>query len=325
MNIRLAIVGIVLAVGGFVLANSFYVVDEREQALVLQFGDVRAVEQEPGLKFKLPFVQNVIFYESRILNLDPNPQEITFADQRRLVVDAFIRYRISDPLDFYRSVRTVITAEARLESALNSSVRSILGNVIPVEILSDERSAIMEQINEQVVRQVEPLGLTIVDVRIGRADVPGDTIQAVYDRMRSERERQAAESRAQGEELAQQIRARADRERTVLLAEAERESEILRGEGDSEQIRITGEAFSQDEEFYAFFRSLEAYRDALADEETTLVLQPNSEFFRFFGAFDTVGGGQLPILPEPTTVPAGEGDDSPAAGEATESDEPLTN
>lgn len=325
MNIRLAILGIVLAAGGFVLANSFFIVNEREQALILQFGDVRGVEQEPGLKFKLPFVQNVIYYDNRILNLDPNPQEITFADQRRLVVDAFIRYRISDPLDFYRSVRTETTAAARLESALNSSVRSILGNVIPVEILSDERVPIMNQISEQVIRQVDPLGITIVDVRIGRADVPGDTIQAVYDRMRSERERQAAESRAQGEELAQQIRSRADRERTVLLAEAERESEILRGEGDSEQIRITGEAFGQDENFYAFFRSLQAYREALADEETTLVLQPNSEFFRFFGAFEGVGGDALPVLPEPTTVPGDEAGDAGNGDGADTDGEPLTN
>lgn len=319
MSTRTIILAAVLVVVGGLIYNSLYVVDERQQALVLQFGEPVGTEQTPGLKFKLPIIQQVEYFESRTLNVDPNPQEITFSDQRRLVVDAFIRYRIVDPLAFYQAVRTEIAAAARLESALNSSVRGVLGDVTPVEILSDERVGIMNQIRTDVIRQVQNLGVEIVDVRIGRADVPDDTIQSVYDRMRSERERQAADSRAQGEELAQLIRSRADRERTVLLAEAEREAETLRGEGDRQAIQITGSAFSQDSEFYAFYRSLQAYRTSLADSSTTLVLPPEGEFFEFFSSVGSTGD----LAPIPLPAPSAEEGDTPPSG--TSGEEVLTN
>lgn len=283
MSLRAAILGILMVVVGIVVASVAFVVDQRQQAVVLQFGEPVRTIQEPGLKFKLPWpIQEVRTFEKRVLNVDPPVEQVILADQRRLDVDVFGRYRITNPQLFLESVGDEEIARQRLSTFMIASLREVLGNATQVEVLSDARAGIMDLIRDAVGRRAGALGIEIVDVRIVRADVPQDTVQSVFDRMRSEREREAREFRAQGQELSQQIRARADRERTVLLAEAERSSEILRGEGDEEAIRIRGEAFSQDSEFYTFYRALEAYRGSFNPEDTTLVLSPNSEFFRFF-------------------------------------------
>ncbi len=283
MSLRAALLGILLVVIGIVVASVAFVVDQRQQAVVLQFGEPVRTIQEPGLKFKLPWpIQEVRTFEKRVLNVDPPVEQVILADQRRLDVDVFGRYRITDPQLFLEAVTDEVIARQRLSTFMIASLREVLGNATQVEVLSDARAGIMDQIRDAVGRRASALGIEIVDVRIVRADVPQDTVQSVFDRMRSEREREAREFRAQGQELSQQIRARADRERTVLLAEAERASEILRGEGDEEAIRIRGEAFSQDAEFYTFYRALQAYRGSFNPDDTTLVLSPNSAFFRYF-------------------------------------------
>lgn len=293
MSMRAAIFGILLVVAGVVVASLAFVVDQREQVVVLQFGEPVRTIQEPGLKFKLPWpIQEVRRFERRVLNVDPPVEQVILADQRRLDVDVFGRYRITNPQLFLESVNNEGTARQRLSTFMIASLREVLGNATQVEVLSDARAGIMDSIREAVDARAAALGIDIVDVRIVRADVPEDTVQSVFDRMRSEREREAREFRAQGQELSQQIRARADRERTVLLAEAERESEILRGEGDEEAIRIRGEAFSQDEEFYSFYRALEAYRGSFNPDDTTLVLSPNSEFFRYFNEGPPTAGSR---------------------------------
>lgn len=290
MNRRLGILGIIVLVLGFIAADALFVVDERQQGLVLQFGAPIRVVQEPGLNVKLPFFQNVVFYEDRVLPVDPPPEQVILADQRRLDVDAFARYRITDPLLFFQAVNNEVVAIQRLSTFINASLRRVLGNVTQVEILSEERADIMRRIRSEVTAQSRPLGVEIVDVRIGRADVPTDTVQSVYDRMRSEREREAAEFRAQGFEQAQQIRSRADRERTVIIAEAERDAQFERGEGDRQSIKLLAEAFDQDREFFSLYRSLQAYRNSLGNDDTTLVLSPESDFFRFFDPSEDLPG-----------------------------------
>jgi membrane protease subunit HflC len=294
MNLKFAIVGVVLVLGGILLSDTFFTVDETQQALVLQFGEYRrTVQDDPGLHVKVPFLQNVVYYEDRVLNVDPPVQQVILADQRRLNVDSFALYRIANPLRFFEAVRNEVTAEQRISTFVNASLRSVLGNRLQIEVLSEERANIMDQIRTRVAREAEALGIEIVDVRIGRADVPEGTVRAVYERMRSEREREAAEFRAQGQEQAQQIRARADRERAVLLAEAGRRAQILRGQGDSQAIRIQAEAHNLDPSFFGFYRSLQAYRTSMPDEATTMVLAPQGEFFRYFQ--DISGGsGELP-------------------------------
>ena len=277
-NLIIGVVIIVLAIGTLL---SLFPVDERKQAIVLQFGQPKRVIAEPGLAFKLPW-QDAQFYEKRVLNLDPPAENILLSDQKRLIVDVFARYKITDPLRFFQSVRTEGVARQRLGGIINGRLREVLGNETLTAVLSDERTRILQSIRDNVDRETQSFGIALVDVRIRRADLPDETRESVFDRMRSEREREAAEFRAQGQELSQQIRARADRERTVLLAEAERTSEILRGEGDEEAIRLRGEAFSQDAEFYSFYRALEAYRGSFNPDDTTLVLSPNSAFFRYF-------------------------------------------
>lgn len=289
MNKKLAIIGFLIVALGFIASSSLFVVDETQQALVLQFGEPKRVIQEPGLKAKLPLIQNVIFYDRRVLDLDPPVEQVILADQKRLDVDAFVRYRITEPLRFYQSVGTEVALVQRLNTVVISSLRRVLGNVTLLGVLSEERAAIMDNIREQVNSEAKAFGIDIVDVRIRRADLPEETSQAIFARMRSEREREAAEFRAQGQELAQQIRSRADRERTVILAEAQREAQVLRGEGDNQALRIIAEATSRDPQFYAFYRTLEAYRTSISREDTTLVLSPDSEFFRFFHNFN----GQL--------------------------------
>lgn len=282
MKKSVAIAGAVVAAAAFLGSNAFFVVNEARQALVLQFGQPVRVVQEPGLKFKLPFIQNVVMMDRRVLDLDPPVEQVILADQKRLDVDAFARYRITDPLRFFQSVQSEAAAEGRLNNVVNSSLRRVLGSATLLAVLSEERARIMTDIRTQVNMEAKRFGIEIVDVRIRRADLPEETSQAIFARMRSERVREAAEARAQGQEQSQQIKSRADRERTVILAEAQRDSQILRGEGDSQALTIIVAATGVDPQFYSFYRSLEAYRGALADRNTTMALSPNSEFFRYF-------------------------------------------
>ncbi|MBV6632077.1 MAG: protease modulator HflC [Alphaproteobacteria bacterium] len=287
MNNKLLVtVGVIAAIAASVIYTAAFTVTEREQALVLQFGEHKRTIQDPGLHFKIPFIQNVVYYEDRILDLDPPVEPVLLADQKRLLIDTFARYRIEDPLTFFQAVTFEQNAQQRLNNFVNGALRSTLGNATLVDLLSEERVEMMTQIKDRVQDEARDLGIEIVDVRIRRADLPEETSEAIYQRMRSEREREAAEFRAQGEELSQQIRSRADREVTVIEAEAQRDAEITRGEGDQTAIRIYADAFDKDPEFYAFYRSLEAYRKALSDSSTTLLLSPDSDFFKFFGDID---------------------------------------
>jgi len=274
---------IILFLGLFVIVTqSMFIVPETQQVIVLQFGDPVAQYSKPGLKFKIPFIQNLKTFDSRILDVDPPAEELILSDQKRLVVDTFARYRIVNMLKFYQTLQTENQAVTRLHNLINSSVRSVLGGATVMQVLSEKRVGIMERIEKQVNSSVERFGLEIVDVRIGRADLPEQTSQSIFARMRSEREREAAEFRAEGKELAQQITARADKEKTVILAEAAKISQISRGRGDGKAIRIYAKAFNKDPEFYAFYRSMEAYREGLMGTNTTLVLSPDSEFFKYF-------------------------------------------
>jgi len=282
---RNLVLSAVLAVVVLVLASSsLFIVHQAEQALVLRFGALRATIKDPGLHVKLPFVEDVVRYDLRLLGLDPPDEQIILGDQKRIVVDTFTRYRISDPLKFYQSVRTETLARAQLAQIVSSATRRVLGQVMLPSILSDERARIMQQILKEVAERADSeLGIQVVDVRLRRADLPEETSQSIYDRMMSERVRQAKEARAQGYEWGQQIRARADRERTVILAEAQRQAQIERGQGDAEANRIFAEAFGVDPQFFTLYRSLQAYRTALGDGNTTLVLSPDNEFLKAFG------------------------------------------
>ncbi|MGK9232505.1 protease modulator HflC [Inquilinus limosus] len=298
MNAKLAALGAAVVVAGLVLADSLYTVNQNEQALVLQFGEVVKVEDEPGLKLKLPIIQNVQFYEKRVLDVDPPVEQVILSDQRRLDVDSYARYRIVDPLLFFQSVRNEQIAGTRISSFVNNALRNVLGNYTQLDVLSEQRGPIMRSIRDQVESNAKPLGIEIVDVRIVRADVPEGTVQSVYDRMRSEREREAAQYRAQGEEYSLQIRSRADRDRTVLLAEAERKAQELRGQGDADAIRIQAEAYGADPQFFSFYRSLQAYQNTLGTTGTTLVLSPKGDFFKYFN--DVTGRGLVPAVTQET-------------------------
>lgn len=265
-------------------ASSLFVVNQAEQALVLRLGAHRATIKDPGLHVKLPLIEDVVRYEQRLLSLEPPAEEIILGDQKRIVVDTYTRYRIADPLKFYQTLRNETNARSQLTQVVSSALRQALGQVMLPSLLSDERTRIMANIMAEVTDRAASYGIAIADVRIRRADLPEETSQSIYDRMKSERERQAKELRAQGYEWGQQIRARADRERTVILAEATRQANVLRSEGDAESSRIYNEAYGRDPKFYDFYRSLEAYRATLTDGNTTMVLSPDSEFFRHFGA-----------------------------------------
>ncbi len=268
----------------FVLVNSLYIVRQTEQAIVLQFGEPVRVVKEPGLKVKIPFIQNVVFYDNRLLNLDPPAQEVVLNDKKRLDVDSFTRYRIVDPLRFYKTVRTETMARSKLEEIVNSSVRKILGRITLQELLSQQRTQIMADISSAVKTDAEQIGVSVADVRIRRADLPLEVLQAINARMKAERERDAKEFRATGQQQAQQIRAAAEKERTIIIAEAEKQAQITRGEGDEQAIVIWNKAAGADPQFYGFYRSLEAYKNALGTPgNTSMVLSPNAEFFEYFG------------------------------------------
>jgi len=274
--------GIVVAAVVILLLSSVYVVYQPEQAIVLQFGEPVRVVKDAGLKFKVPFVQNVVFYDSRLLNLDPPAQEVVLNDKKRLDVDSFTRYKIVDPLKFYKTVRTEIQARGKLAEIVNSSLRKVLGKVTLTELLSEKRTKIMADISATVKKDAEAIGVSVADVRIRRADLPIEVMQAINDRMKTERQRDAKEFRAKGQQQAQNIRATADKEATIIVAEAEKNAQITRGEGDRQAVQLWNKTVGQDVDFYDFYRSLDAYRKSLSDEETSLVLSPDSEFFKFF-------------------------------------------
>lgn len=281
MSKKNTILLIIVAAVIVLLGNSLYIVSQPEQAIVLQFGEPVREVKEPGLKVKIPFIQKVVIYDTRLLDLDPPAQEIVLNDKKRLDVDTFTRYRIVDPLKFYQTVRTEYQAESKLKEIVNSSVRKILGRITLQELLSKKRTQIMEDISNAVAKDAAQIGVSVADVRIRRADLPIEVLQAINERMKTERERDAKEFRAQGQQQAQQIRAGADKEKTIILAEAEKKSQIIRGNGDKKAIEIWNDAANRDPQFFAFYRSLEAYRNSLGD--SALVLSPDSEFFRYFG------------------------------------------
>ena len=272
-----------------VLWSSIFTVHQTKQAIVLQFGDPREVVSEPGLHFKMPFIQNVVRLDKRILAYNGGQEEIIASDQKRLVVDTYTRFKIVDPLEFYKSVGSEQVARSRLGAIVNANLRQVLGGVPLQSVLTQERSSLMQEITDLVNLGATPLGLQVVDVRIRRADLPTENSEAIFRRMQAEREREAREFRAQGDEQATRIKANADREKAVLLAEANRDSQILRGEGDAKRNAIFAKAFGKDPEFFNFYRSMLAYKEALIDNETSLILSPNSDFFRFFN--DSRGKG----------------------------------
>lgn len=285
MNNKIGILqGVVIVIGALLilLFSSAYIVYQPEQAIVLQFGEPIRVVNEAGLKFKVPFVQNVVFYDSRLLNLDPPAQEVVLNDKKRLDVDSFTRYRIINPLQFYQTVRTEEQARSKLAEIVNSSLRKVLGRVTLAELLSQQRTQIMADISAIVKKDAEAIGVSVADVRIRRADLPREVMQAINDRMKTERQRDAKEFRAKGQQQAQNIRATADKEATIIVAEAEKNAQITRGEGDKQAVELWNRIVGQDVEFYDFYRSLDAYKKSLSGGDTSLVLSPDSDFFKYF-------------------------------------------
>jgi membrane protease subunit HflC len=319
---RKAIIG--LGVGAALLLTalaSAFTVNEAQQALVLRFGAVQRAIQEAGLNFKVPLIDTVTYIDRRVLAFDVQPQELILGDRKRLVVDSFARYRITDPQLFYQRVRTEAALQGQMQPILNSAMRNVLGEVPLFTVLSANRDELMDRIEQRANQALAQYGVDVVDIRIKRADLPEENSQAIFRRMQTEREREARELRAQGEELAQRIRARAERERAVLLAEARRDAEILRGEGDAEAVRIFADAFGKDPQFFAFYRSMQAYRRALGAESTQFVMSPSTEFFRYFdsGALEAVvRAGDDAVVPEDAPGDAEARATEPDAGPAGE-------
>ena len=278
----LAVFGLIIVVVGVTAYGALFTVHQTQQALILQLGNPIRTVPEPGLHFKLPFIQNIEYYDRRILDLDPPVQEVILLDQKRINVDAFARYKIADPLEFRKRAVTNQNFRQVFGNRLNAAIRAEIGKILLGDMLTEKRAQVMDFISRQMKAQAAEFGTEVIDVRIGRTDLPEATAQAVYNRMRSDRVAHAAKLRAEGEEQKLKIQAVADKDRTIIIAEAQRQSEILRGQGEGERNRILGEAFGQDPEFFDFYRSMEAYGKALG-EGTTMVLSPDSEFFRFFG------------------------------------------
>jgi len=286
--------GIVLALIGAAAAAAYFalfIVHQNEQALVLEFGKPKRVITEPGLHWKIPVVESVDFFDKRILDLDTQPQEVTASDQKRLIVDAFTRYRITDPLRFYQTVRDERMVRSRLGPIIDSSIRRVLGSSTFQDVVRDRREALMRRIAEQVNAEGKDFGIEVVDVRLKRADLPEQNSKNIFDRMRAERQREAAEFRAEGAAAANRIRATADREATVIKAEATKKGELLRGEGEAERNRTFAEAFGRDPGFFAFYRSMQAYEASIKPGDTRLLLSPDSEFFTYFNAPGGAPGG----------------------------------
>ncbi len=281
MKKSLAILGVLLAIVAIVAFNSLFTVHQASQALILQLGNPVRVVQEPGLHFKTPFIQNVELYDRRILDLDPPPQEIILSDQKRVIVDAFARYKIVDPLEFRKKALTDANFRQLFGSRLNAAVRSQIGKILLGDMLTAKRQEVMQAITNQMKAQAAEFGTEVVDVRIGRTDLPDTTAQAVFNRMRSDRVAHAAKLRANGEKEKAEIQARADKERTIIISEAKKTSEILRGQGDGLRTTILNEAYGQDPEFFDFYRSMEAFGNSIKPG-TSMVLSPQSQLFQFF-------------------------------------------
>ncbi len=279
MLIGIAVVVVAVLIVGL---NSLFTVHQSEQALVLQFGKIQRVVQEPGLKFKMPFIENVEYFDRRILDLDPPVQQVILSDKKRIDVDSFARYRIVDPAEFKKKAVTAENFRQVFGGRLNSAVRAEVAKVGLADMVSGKRDQVMQSIAVLLKSQEAEFGVEVIDVRIGRTDLPEDISNDVYNRMRSEREREANKLRAEGDEIKQTITANADRQKTVILAEATRKAQILRGQGDAARNLLLGKAYGTDPEFFAFYRSMEAYREALGGGDTTMVLSPDSEFFRYF-------------------------------------------
>jgi membrane protease subunit HflC len=292
------VVAVVVALVLIAIYSSLFTVHQSQQALVLRFGEpVRKPIEEPGLYYKLPLVDTVILIDKRILDLDSPPQEVIASDQKRLVVDAFARYRITNPLKFYQSIGTIEGANSRLSSILNSSMRRVLGASAFIEVVRDDRADLMEKIKEGMNAEArDNFGIEVVDVRLRRADLPDANSQAVYQRMQTERQREAAEIRAQGNQASQAIRAKADRDVTVIIAEATSKGEQLRGEGDATRNKIFADAYNKDQDFFAFYRSMQAYEVGLQKDGTRMLLTPDSDFFRYF---QNPAGTLTPPAPTP--------------------------
>jgi len=293
MNGKVITLLIVLLVGLLTAFGSVFTLNEREQAIVVQFGEPKRVITDPGINFKLPFFEQVIYLDKRILSLDIRPQEVLASDQRRILVDSFARYRISDPLKRFQAARDERTAARLLEDAMESTVRQVLANEVMGSIVSGERAALMRQISELTNQRAASFGLEVVDVRLKRVDLPEQNSQAIFQRMETERQREAAEKRATGQRDAVKIRAtgqrdavkiRAEADRRVLelIADAERQSQTIRGEADGEAVKIFADAYTKDADFFEFYRTMQAYRKSLGKDDTTLVLSPDSEFFKLF-------------------------------------------
>ncbi len=279
-NLHIILIGVAVVL--LILSQSLYIVMQPEQAIVLQFGNPVRLVQEPGLKFKIPFIQKVVFYDKRLLNLEPPAQEVVLKDKKRLDVDTFSRYKVVNPLTFYKTVRNEYQAQNRLQEIVNSSARNVLATVTLLELLSEKRNDIMKRISLAVKADASQIGVEVADVRIRRADLPIQVSQAINERMKTERIREAKGYRADGEKRAQEIRATADKQATITVAEAEKDAQKIKGEGDKLATEIWNKATSVDPEFYAFYRSLEAYKNSF-DEDTSVVLAPEGEFFNYFG------------------------------------------
>jgi len=279
LKILVPVIGAIAFLGYMTL----FTVNEIQQAIILQFGDPKRVIQKAGLNYKIPFIQNVVLLDKRILNLDAPSEEVIASDQKRLIVDAFARFKIKDPLKFYISVGNERVARSRLSTIINSRIRGVLGKEELATLVSKERARLMDKITQDVNVEASKLGIEIIDVRIKRADLPQANSEAVYRRMQTERLREAKEFRAEGAEIAQTVRSTADKEVTIILAEANKKSEILKGEGDGKRNKIFAEAFGKDPDFFSFYRAMQSYEKSLIGGETSLILSPDSEFFRFFG------------------------------------------
>ncbi|MDB9825376.1 protease modulator HflC [Alphaproteobacteria bacterium] len=282
MKTRNIVILAILAFAIMLTSGFFFVVDQTKQVIVLQFGEPKAVHQTPGLKFKLPFIQNVVYYDSRVLNLDPAQEEVILRDQKRVVVDTIVRYEIKDPLKFFQTTRTELALIDRLGRIINSSVRGVISQYYLIDLLSETRNQIMAEILENVKEDEGNFGIEIVDLRLKRTELTNEVQGNVFDRMRTEREREANLLRAEGQEISQKIKATADREKIEIVAEAEKQSNILRGTGEAARNKILNDAFAEDPEFFEFIRSMEAYADTFEDGSTTMVISPDSDFFEFF-------------------------------------------
>jgi membrane protease subunit HflC len=279
MKTRNIVILAILAFAIMLTSGFFFVVDQTKQVIVLQFGEPKAVHQTPGLKFKLPFIQNVVYYDSRVLNLDPAQEEVILRDQKRVVVDTIVRYEIKDPLKFFQTTRTELALIDRLGRIINSSVRGVISQYYLIDLLSETRNQIMAEILENVKEDEGNFGIEIVDLRLKRTELTNEVQGNVFDRMRTEREREANLLRAEGQEISQKIKATADREKIEIVAEAEKQSNILRGTGEAARNKILNDAFAEDPEFFEFIRSMEAYADTFEDGSTTMVISPDSDFF----------------------------------------------